>query len=457
MKTKPLVEPNGIKKINRAALPMVALVIPIAFENFFRILVSSVDTVMLSGYSQQAVAGIGLVSQYIFLITILFNVICIGTTIVLAQYLGAERTQESAYVTQGSVIMITAVAIFISTMVFVFSKKLLGFYNVEEELRVYASQYLFIFGGIGAFFIAFNMLQATILRAYGYTKDAMYITMTANVINVIGNAISLYGPFGLPVLGVPGVAASSVISQFAACILLAIRINKKPDVKFPLRGWKNIPSSIYKTILKIGVPTAGENMSYNVSQIVIMAMVSTLGTFAMSSMIYTQTIARFVFILPMSIGAAVQLKTGYWVGSKQPEIAYKKLYKYQIIGTFISMTLMVILNLFKSPLIGVFSKNPEISTITFTLLLFSFYIEFGRSINLVTISALKGAGDVRFPVFFGIFSMWCIMVLGSYVFGIHLGFGLIGIWLSIGTDETFRGFAMLLRWRSKKWMTKAIK
>ncbi len=457
MKSQPINQPINTKKINRAALPMVALVFPIILENFFRILVSSVDTIMLSGYSQQAVAGIGLVAQYIFFIHILFNVICIGTTIVLAQYLGADRNQESAHVTQGSVIMITAVAVFISAIVFVFAKKLLGFYDVEEDLRTYATQYLIIFGGIGAFFIAFNMLQATILRAYGYTKDAMYITMTANVINVIGNAISLYGPFGLPVLGVPGVAASSVISQFVSCILLAIRINNKPDVKFPLRGWKNIPSSIYKTILKIGVPTAGENMSYNVSQIVIMAMVSTLGTFAMSSMIYAQTIARFVFIIPMSIGAAVQLKTGYWVGGKQPEIAYKKLYKYQFMGTCISMFLMLIVNIFKSPLISIFTKNPEISTITFTLLLFSFYIEFGRSFNLITISALKGAGDVKFPVFFGIFSMWCIMVLGSYVFGIHLGLGLIGIWLSIGTDETFRGFAMLLRWKSKKWMTKAIK
>ena len=80
---------------DRAALPMTALALPIITESFFRILISSIDTVMLSSYSQQAVAGVGLVSQYIFFIQILFNVICIGTSIVLSQYLGAKTDETN--------------------------------------------------------------------------------------------------------------------------------------------------------------------------------------------------------------------------------------------------------------------------------------------------------------------------------------------------------------------------
>lgn len=435
---------------------MMAITMPILIETFFRMLVSSIDTLMLSGYAQQAVAGVGLVAQYIFFVHVLFNVICTGTSIVLAQYLGAKRDSESVQVTQASILMITIIALSLSLLVTTCAGPLLSLYQVEDEVRSFATQYLVIFGGFGAFFIAFNMLQATVLRAYGYTKDAMYITMIANCINVLGNAISLYGPFGLPVLGVPGVAASSVISQLAACLLLASRIKTKPEVRFPFTGFKNIPKAIYRTILKIGIPTAGENLSYNVAQIIIMAMVSTLGTWAMSSMIYAQTIARFVFIIPMSIGAAVQLKTGYLVGAKQSETAYRNVYRYQFIGTAFSMGLMILINIGKGPLIGLFTQIPEIAKLSYTLLLYSFYIEFGRSLNLITIPALKGAGDVRFPVFYGIFSMWCIMVLGSYLLGIHLGLGLIGIWISIGSDETFRGIVMLMRWRTKRWMTKAI-
>ena len=88
--------------------------------------------------------------------------------------------------------------------------------------------------------------------------------------------------------------------------------------------------------------------------------------------------------------------------------------------------------------------------------MFSIYIEFGRSLNLVAVGALKGAGDVRFPVLYGIFSNWCIMVLGSYILGLKCGLGLVGFWLGIGTDETTRGIVMLFRWKSRRWQKHAL-
>lgn len=442
--------------LNRAALPMFALTLPIVFEQIFRVLISSIDTIMLSTYSQQSVAAVGMVSQYIFFIQILFNVICIGTSIVLSQYLGANRSEDVKHVAQGSAVMTLVVAVVIAIGVVFGAKPLLSLYDIEPAVKTFAWQFMTIYGGAGAIFMAFSMLQGTILRAYGYTRDAMYIAIAVNVINVIGNSFALFGWFGLPVMGVVGVAISSTIAQCAGCFLLAWRIRLHPDIKFPLRGWKKVPRTIYRTILSVGVPTAGENCSYNVAQIIIMAMVSTLGTGAMSAMVYTQTIVRFVYVVAMSIGNAVQIKTGYFVGAKQPEAAYKRLYRYQIVGTAVSVGMILVINLFKTPLIGLFTRDVEIATLTSTLLFFSIYIETGRSLNLVTIPGLKGAGDVKFPVLYGIFSMWCIMVAGSYFLGLRAGWGLIGIWLSIGTDETLRGVVMLFRWKSKRWMTKAI-
>jgi putative MATE family efflux protein len=448
---------NGEEKINRASLPMLSLTIPLLFENGFRILLSSVDTFMLSSWSQKAVAAAGMIGQYIFFIQILFNVICIGTSIVLSQYLGAKRNKEAEQVTQGSVLMISLVALFIMLLIFFGAAPLLSLYSIEDDVRHMAWQYLVIFGGFGAFFMALNMLQGTVLRAYGYTKDAMYIAIVANILNILGNAISLYGFFGLPVLGIAGVAASSAFSQLAASIILAIRIRQKKDVRFPLKRWRDVSPSMYRVVLSVGVPTAGENLSYNVAQIVIMVMVSTFGTWAMSAMVYTQTIARFVGIFGLSIGTATQIKVGYWVGAKKPEDAYRRVYLYQIIATTCTVFFLILINIFKVPIIALFTDEKEIVSMVYRLLLFSIYLEFGRSINLVTISALKGAGDFRFPVLYGLFSMWGIMVLGSYLLGVKAAWGLVGIWLSIGSDETIRGFVMLFRWRSKKWITKRLK
>ena len=444
-------------KAGRGALPMFQLSLPLILEQFFRILVSSIDTVMLSFYSEKAVAAVGMMSQYVFFINILFNVIAIGTSIVLSQFLGAQKSKENLNaIAKSSAVMVTGAAVIITLGVVFGIRPLLSCYKLESQVREFAAQYFLIFGGAGAFFIAFGLLQSAILRSYGYTKEAMIVTLTSNLINVAGNAISLYGFFGLPIFGVKGVAWSSVISMIASCVILGAIIKKKKDISFDIFGAAKVPARFYKLILSVGVPTASENLSYNVSQIVIMAMISTLGTYAMSSQVYTATICRFVFVLAVGIGSAVQIKTGWSVGAGQEEEIYKKVFKYGAVATACSMAFILLINLFRSPIIGFFTRQEEITALVSTLLLLSIYLEFGRSLNLIYIGALKGAGDIKFPVLYGIFSNWVIMVGGSWLLGLKLGLGVAGFWLGIGTDETTRGLVMMLRWKSKRWMNKSL-
>lgn len=442
---------------NPGSISMFSLALPLCLEQGFRILVSSIDTVMLSNYDNAAVAAVGMTSQYAFFVHILFNVVCVGTMIVLSQFIGAKKSNEElGNIVKASIIMVLTFSIFISFAVFFGTDNLLSYYSLEENVRSYAYEYFVIFCGYGLIFIAFNLMQGAVVRAYGWTKQILYATILANIVNVLGNALSLYGWFGLPVFGLPGVAISSVIGNISSCIYLAIFIKRKKEIQFSFRKLFSVKKYYFKKILTIGVPTAGENLSYNVAQIVIMAMITTLGTAAMSAQVYTQTICRFVFVVAIGIGSATQIKSGYYVGSKNPDIAYKNLWMYQFSGTCTSMFLIVLINLCKSFIIPFFTKDPIIHNYISTLLLYSCYIEFGRSLNLIAIGGLKGAGDVVFPVGYGVFSMWFIMVLFSYILGIKMQLGLVGFWLAIGTDETTRGIVMLLRWKSKKWQTKAL-
>ncbi len=445
-------ENSKVVKKNRGALPMLKLTLPIAMEQFFRILVSSVDTMMLSSYSNDAVAAVGLVSQYSFFLTILFSVIGTGCSIVLAQYLGAEKSEgELNHIAQAGAIMVFFMSIFMTALVIFGTGWLLDRYTLDPIVRHYAWQYFVIYGGICCFFQAFSLLQGAILRSYGYTSEAMITSIVANLTNVLGNALSLYGWFGLPVLGVPGVAGASGLSMLVSCILFRIFIKRRKDVVFHLHGITKVPRESFKLVLKVGVPTAGESLSYNVSQITVMAMISTLGTYAMSAQVYTMTILRFVFVAAIALGQATQIKSGYFVGAKQNEIVYKKVFRYQLVATACSMVMITIVNLIKSPVVHIFTDIPEVHGLVCTLLLYSAYIEFGRSLNLIYIGALKGSGDVRFPVLYGIASNWAVQVLLSYILGIKCGLGLVGFWLGIGTDETTRGLVMLWRWKSRRW------
>lgn len=434
---------------------MLHLVLPLTGEQLLRILVSLADTFMLSTYSDHAVAGVGLVAQYMFFLQILFNVVAVGSSIVLAQYLGAERSREDLNnISKASALMTTVIALLLSAAVFLGSGPLLNRYSLEDDVRTYAKEYFLIFGGAGAVFNAFGLLQSSMLRCYGYAREALIVTFVANIVNVVGNALSLYGWFGLPVFGVRGVAAASAISSVVSCFMLAVMIRRRKEIAFDLRKIFSVPKKFFRLILSVGIPTAGENLSYNVSQIVIMAMISSLGTSAMSAQVYTMTIVRFVYVIAIAIGGAVQIKTGWYVGAHQRDEAYKKVMLYSLWATGASMFLVVILNFIKSPIISIFTDNPQIVQMVSELLCVSILLEFGRSLNLIYVGALKGAGDVRFPVLYGIFSNWCVMVLLAYILGIKFQLGIVGCFLGIAADEITRGAVMFFRWKGKLWMEK---
>jgi Na+-driven multidrug efflux pump len=119
-----------------------------------------------------------------------------------------------------------------------------------------------------------------------------------------------------------------------------------------------------------------------------------------------------------------------------------------------STAIAVVFSISTDFLFGIFTSNPEILQIGATILLLTIILEPGRAFNLVIISALRATGDVKFPVYMGILSMWGISVPLAYLLGIHFELGLAGIWVAFIADEWLRGILMLIRWRSKVWVNK---
>jgi Na+-driven multidrug efflux pump len=158
----------------------------------------------------------------------------------------------------------------------------------------------------------------------------------------------------------------------------------------------------------------------------------------------------------VSIGSGTQIKVGYYVGKELLEEAHKKVYRYFAVGFLISLVLVIAVNVFKQSILSLFTSNPEILAIASSALFVGLILEPGRNLNTIIIPGLKGAGDVKFPVFIGMIFMWVVGVGGSWLLGIHLGFGLTGIWIALSTDEWVRGLVMLARWRSGAWRNKSL-
>jgi putative MATE family efflux protein len=432
----------------------VQLAWPIFVENLLRTSLMSVDTFMLSRYSQKAVAAMSLVNQFAFLIQLLYMMMAIGASILISQNLGAGNRHQAGLLGVGSLSLILGLSIALSAAVALTAGPILSLYHLDPEVELYGRQFLTIYGGLSAF-MAFNIGQASILRAWGHARDPMLVNVTALVLTVTGNALCLFGPFGFPVLGVAGVASSTVASQAVACGLYAVIIRRRKEIELPFSLLARVPASVYRAVLAVGVPTTGENLAYNVSQIVILSMVAQMGTEALAAYGILISVLRYVFMPGISIGSAGQIKVGYFVGAGRPEEAVGRVYRYFAVGFLMSLVVVVVINVFKGPILGIFSASESLVGLAATVLLVAIAHEPARNFNTIINPALKGAGDVRFPVIVGIIGMWSVGTFGSWLLGVHLKLGLVGVWIALCADEWTRGIAMLIRWRSGAWKEKA--
>lgn len=437
-----------------AKLSLFAITWPLFIEILLYMLMGNADTLMLSQYSDNSVAAVGVSNQILSMIIVMFGFIATGTAILVAQNLGAKRDDQAREVSVVSIGANLVFGLILSAGVFIFSEQLLGVMDLPPELLDEANAYLKIVGGF-SFIQSLIMTVGSIVRSYGFTRDIMYVTIGMNVLNVIGNYLFIFGPFGIPILGVEGVAISTSVSRVFGLLAAIYIMMKRIPGSLPMSMLFRFPKNHLKNLLNIGIPSAGEHLSYNGSQMLITYFIATLGTQALTAKVYTQNVMMFVFLFSIAISQGTQIIIGHMVGAKEIDNAYKRALKSLKLAIIISIAAAAIVSFFAKDLLGIFTDNMSIIELGSTLILLTIILEPGRSFNLVLISSLRAAGDVKFPVYMGILSMWGVSVTLSYFLGIYLGLGLVGIWIAFIADEWLRGLLMLGRWRSKVWVKKS--
>ena len=437
-------------RLNRDELRLFPLTWPLFIEIFLHMLLGNADTFMLSQYSDSAVAAVGVSNQIISMVIIMYGVLSTGTAILVSQYLGADKYKKVNEIVSLALIVNLIFGLILSLGMTIFSSSILNLMRVPEDIMDTAKGYLIIVGGF-SFIQAIIMTVIAIVRSHGLMKVSLYVTIGTNIVNVIGNYIFIFGPFGLPILGARGVAISTTFSRTLGLIVMFYILIKALKIRFSLDFLKPFPRETLKNLLKIGIPTAGEQLSYNVSQIVITSFITVLGTRALTTKYYAQNLMMFIFLFSLAIGQATQIIVGRLVGAGKKEEAYKACLRSFKIALVISLLMAVIFSLLSKTLLGILTDDIEIIRLGSILIVMTIILEPGRTFNLVIINALRGAGDVKFPVYMGLISMWGVSVVLSYLLGIRFGLGLIGMWIAFSCDEWFRGLLMLWRWKSRKW------
>jgi putative MATE family efflux protein len=424
---------------------------PTFIELLFFMLMGTIDTFMLSHFSDFAVGSVGNANTIIQMFAVLLLVVANGVAVLVSQYLGAKKEQVAHRVIGNGLIMNLLVGVVIASSLVFFAPQLLTLVKTEDVLFQGSLDYLQVVG-ISLFFVAVSNVITGSLRSYGHAKYITYVVVIGNVLNIIGNAILINGYLGFPRLGILGAAISTLIVRFfmlsTYSILLYRVIGLRPkDLKLDIQT--------IRQVFQIGLPSALEVWTYTLMQGVVLSMINQLGPEYTTARTYINTILTYIYIFSLAFAAANAVMTGYYIGERDFNKAHHETLKTAFRSFFVVLTMTILVNLTSGLILSLFTQNDIIVKTVRTVLWVAIVLEFSRSLNLIFIQALRSAGDTTFPLVMAILSMLGVAATMAYVLGIHLGWGLLGIYIAYAMDELLRGVLMLSRWQSRKWEQKS--
>lgn len=430
---------------------LLVLIGPLLVEQLLEVTVGMADTMMVSRCGEAAISGVSLVDMINNLIIVLFGALATGGAVVVSQYMGAlepKKANDSA----GQLVLLSALlGLIVGALALAFARPLLRlcYGTVEQDVLDAGVLYLQI-TAVSYPFLALYNAGAALFRCMGNSKISMQVSLLMNIINIIGNAVCIFA-LGM---GVDGVAWPSVVSRAVAAVLILRRCYQKGNALSVPKALR-VDGGLAKRILSIGIPSAFENSLFQAGRILVVSMISTFGTVQIAANAVANNLDGVGCIPGQAIGLAMITVVGRCVGAcdtKQTIYYTRKLvlWAYIAMGVFNGAILI-----FLRPLVGIYALSGE--TMALAILLVRIHAGCGIALwpaSFVLPNALRAANDVKFTMVVSILSMAVWRLGFSYIIGVRMGMGAVGVWIAMVVDWVCRTVCFIARFASGAWKTK---
>lgn len=428
-----------------------SLLIPVVLEQLLNSIMGTADTMMVSNVGSAAISAVSLVDSINILVIQAFSALAAGGAIVCAQYIG-QRNQERANESARQVLfIITLISIVVSAICLGFKKPLLRliFGSVEADV-MRASEIYFFYTALSFPFIALYDAAASIFRAQDNTKGPMTISMISNIMNIVGNAIMIWGFH----MGVAGAAIATLISRIfcALVVLIQLRRERQPIV---VRDYLKIRPDwpMIGRILGIGIPSGVENSMFQLGKLAIQSTVSTLGTVAIAAQAMTNILENLNGIAGIGVGVGLMTIVGQCMGANRKDEAVYYIKKLSVIAevTIIVSCLLVFILTRPVTMLGGMEKTSA-DMCRHMVMWITIVKPIMWVLAFVPAYGLRAAGDVKFSMISSCAVMWLCRFCLSVLLIRGLGFGPMGVWIGMFADWTVRAVLFTWRFHSRKWL-----
>lgn len=429
---------------------LLRLIWPLVIEQFLAVTIGMADTVMVATSGEAAVSGISLVDAINTLLIQIFAALATGGAVVAAQYLGSQNREGACRSAKQLLYTITALAVCVTVFSVIFCRQILRFVfgGIAPDVMANAQTYYYL-TALSYPFLAIYNACAALYRSMGNSRVSMMVSILMNLINIVGNAVLIYGYNW----SVAGAGTATLLSRIVAAVVMLILIREKENLIFikKIFHFEFHPDMIRK-ILNIGVPNGLENGMFQVGKLLVQNLITSFGTSAIAANAIANSVSSFSNIPGAAIGLGLITVVGQCVGAGDYEhaVSYtKRLMK----AAYLSMGLIdVVLFLFAGPIVGVFNLSAAATSSAAQILVcFAVFNTVIWPVSFTLPNALRAAGDARFTMVTSMISMWVFRIGFSYILSLSLGLGLQGTWFAMYIDWIVRSTVFLIRFARGKW------
>ena len=448
------IEKRSLMFTNKA---LVTMTIPVILESLLSIVAGLVDSAMVSSAGAAAVSAVSLVDAINVMCITFFSGMSLGGGVIISQYIGHKDYKQAKNSANQMVYISVTLALVFMTMLLLGRASVLRWIYGDLEQDVFDNCNTYFFWTLWGYpFSAIGASGVYVLRSMGKTRQSAACSISFNIVNVIGNAILVYG-FKM---GVAGAAISTTFSRVVyAAMGLLLASNKTLPARFEKLLRIRLDWGIICRIFRIGSASSLEFGLFYSGRLLLSSLVATFGTIAITANSVSNTLNNVGWVIVGAFGTAMMPVVGQCIGAGEKEQAKYYLRKMVRWGTIVMAVLFSTIFLLRHQLVKVYDLDAETLKVcayyTGALALFSFGSVYSWA--FAPVSGFRAAGDVRYATTLSITSMFTFRVALAYVLNwIFPALGLMNVCIGMGVDWACRSIMNVIRYRNGKWLTKRV-
>ena len=411
------------------------------------IILGFADTMMVGHHSTTELGAASFVNNIINLVIITATGFSYGLTPIVGGLFGREELPQA-----GRALRCALLANLMAGAIMMAALGIL-YFNVDnigqpKELLPYIKPYYLVLLASIPFVMLFNAFKQ-FTDSITETRTSMWILLTGNLLNIIGNYVLIYGKAGMPEMGVVGAGVATLLSRVVMVALFLFVFLSRKKMRpyregFFVLGWSR---QLVRRLVSLGTPIALEMGMETASFSLSIIMVGWLGTIALASHQVMITISQFTFMVYYGLGAAVAVRTSYFNGQDDRDNVRHTVVAGLQVMVALELLLSGIIFLLRNHIGGWFTDSAEVSSTVISLMVPFFIYQFGDGLQINYANALRGIADVKPLMVIAFIAFFVISLPVGYFCGFVLNFGLVGVWMAFPFGLTSAGVMMWYRFK----------